>query len=150
MNILGIDYGRKRIGLSFADSDLGVAVPLKPLVNLQEPTFFEALRKILQERRVGALVIGYPLHMDGTPGQRVREVDELVDALEKRFGLTIHKVDERLSTARVEEDFRAVGKKVSKKSGEIDSGAATLILQDFLEQQNVGSGLSKFEVGEDE
>ena len=109
MNFLGIDYGRKRIGLSFADGDLGVAVPLKPLVNLPEPTFFEALRKILQERRVGALVIGYPLHMDGTPGQRVREVDELVNALEKRFGLTIHKVDERLSTSRVEEDFRAVG-----------------------------------------
>ena len=77
-------------------------------------------------------------------------MDEFVNVLEERFGLTIHKVDERLSTVRVEEDFRAVGKKVSKKSGEIDSGAATLILQDFLEQQNVSSGLSKFEVGEDE
>ena len=48
MNVLGIDYGRKRIGLSFADGDVGVAVPVAPLVNLQGAALFEALGKILQ------------------------------------------------------------------------------------------------------
>ena len=150
MNALGIDYGRKRMGLSFADGDIGVAVPVAPLVNLQGPALFEALGKVLQERKVGEIVIGYPLHMDGTPGRRVQEVEEFVNALNNRFRLPIHKVDERLSTARVEADFRAIGKKASKKSGEIDSSAASLILQDFLEQRNVGAGLPEFLEGEDE
>jgi putative Holliday junction resolvase len=150
MNALGIDYGRKRMGLSFADGDIGVAVPVAPLVNLQGPALFEALGKVLQERKVGEIVIGYPLHMDGTPGRRVQEVEEFVNALNNRFGLPIHKVDERLSTARVEADFHAFGKKASKKSGEIDSSAAALILQDFLEQRNVSIGLPEFLEDEDQ
>jgi putative Holliday junction resolvase len=150
MNALGIDYGRKRMGLSFADGDIGVAVPVAPLVNLQGSALFEALGKVLQERKVGEIVIGYPLHMDGTPGRRVQEVEEFINALNNRFGLPIHKVDERLSTVRVKADFRAFGKKTSKKSGEIDSSAASLILQDFLEQRNVGAGLPEFLEGEDE
>jgi putative Holliday junction resolvase len=137
LNFLGIDYGRKRIGLSFADGELGVAVPLNPLLNLQGPDLFQAIGEVLQERRVGELVIGYPLHMDGREGQRTQEVDEFVNALRNRFGLPIHKVDERLSTARVEADFREFGKKPARKSGEVDSGAATLILQDYLEQRGL-------------
>jgi putative Holliday junction resolvase len=121
-----------------------------PLVNLQGSALFEALGKVLQERKVGEIVIGYPLHMDGTPGRRVQEVEEFINALNNRFGLPIHKVDERLSTVRVKADFRAFGKKASKKSGEIDSSAASLILQDFLEQRNVGAGLPEFLEGEDE
>ena len=77
-------------------------------------------------------------------------MEEFVNALNNRFGLPIHKVDERLSTARVEADFRAIGKKASKKSGEIDSSAAALILQDFLEQRNVSAGVPEFLEVEDE
>jgi len=150
MNVLGIDYGRKRIGLSFADGDVGVAVPVAPLVNLQGAALFEALGKILQERKVDEIVIGYPLHMDGTPGRRVQEVEEFVNALNNRFGLSVHKVDERLSTARVEADFHTFGKKVSKKSGEIDSSAAALILQDFLEQRNFSTEVPEFLEFEDD
>jgi len=135
LNFLGIDYGCKRIGLSFADGGLGVAVPLQPLLNLQGPDLFKAIGEVLKERGVGELVVGYPLHMDGREGRRTQEVDEFVNALRNRFGLPIHKVDERLSTARVEADFREFGKKPGRKSGEVDSGAATLILQDYLEQR---------------
>ena len=73
--------------------------------------------------------------MDGKTGKRTEEVDQFVQGLEKRLGLKIHKVDERLSTSKVEADFKTMGKKTSKKSGEIDSSAAALILQDFLGQQ---------------
>ena len=140
MNILGIDYGRKRVGLSFAHGDLGVAVPIDPIVNHNGQELFEAIGNITRERRVAEIVVGYPLHMDGKAGRRTQEVDEFVNGLKKRLGLPVHKFDERLSTSRVKADFRAFGKKTSRKSGQIDSGAATLILQDFLEQREWGSG----------
>lgn len=137
MNYLGIDYGRKRVGLGFADGDLGVAVPIPAIINKQAGEVFERIGHIVQERKVGELVIGYPLHMDGKTGKRTEEVDQFVRGLEKRLGLKVHKVDERLSTSKVEADFKSMGKKTSKKSGEIDSSAAALILQDFLGSQTL-------------
>lgn len=145
MNYLGVDYGRKRIGLSFADGDLGIAVPVPALVNLQAGDAFKEIHKIVEQRRVRELVIGYPLHMDGRQGKRTEEVDQFIRGLAKQVSLPIHKVDERLSTSKVESDFRTMGKKVSKKSGEIDSSAATLILQDFLEQQLLTQGFPEMD-----
>jgi len=137
MNYLGVDYGRKRVGLSFAEGELGIAVPLPAIVNQQAGSIFEKIGQLAKERRIGELVIGYPLHMDGSKGKRTDEVDEFIRGLEKRLNLKVHRVDERLSTSKVESDFKAMGRKVSKKSGEIDSSAATLILQDFLEQNQL-------------
>jgi len=137
MNYLGVDYGRKRVGLSFAEGELGIAVPLPAIVNQQAGSVFEKIGQLAKERRIGELVIGYPLHMDGSKGKRTDEVDEFIRGLEKRLNLKVHRVDERLSTSKVESDFKAMGRKVSKKSGEIDSSAATLILQDFLEQNQL-------------
>jgi len=137
MNYLGVDYGRKRVGLSFAEGELGIAVPLPAIVNQQAGSVFEKIGQLAKERRIGELVIGYPLHMDGRKGKRTDEVDEFIRGLEKRLNLKVHRVDERLSTSKVESDFKAMGRKVSKKSGEIDSSAATLILQDFLEQNQL-------------
>jgi len=137
MNYLGVDYGRKRVGLSFAEGELGIAVPLPAIVNQQAGSIFEEIGQLAKERRIGELVIGYPLHMDGSKGKRTDEVDEFIRGLEKRLNLKVHRVDERLSTSKVESDFKAMGRKVSKKSGEIDSSAATLILQDFLEQNQL-------------
>jgi putative Holliday junction resolvase len=145
MNYLGVDYGRKRVGLSFAEGELGIAVPLPPIVNHQTGAVFDKIGQLAKERKVGELVIGYPLHMDGRKGKRTEEVDEFIRGLEKRLNCKVHRVDERLSTSRVEADFKAIGKKISKKSGEIDSSAATLILQDFLEQHQMTQDFPEME-----
>jgi putative Holliday junction resolvase len=145
MNYLGVDFGRKRIGLSFAEGELGIAVPVPAVVNQQLDLAFEQIQKVITERKVGEIVIGYPLHMDGKQGKRTEEVDQFISGLAKRTSLVIHKVDERLSTSKVESDFKSIGKKVSKKSGEIDSSAATLILQDFMEQQQLTAGFPELD-----
>ncbi len=145
MNYLGVDFGRKRIGLSFAEGELGIAVPVPAVVNQQLDLAFEQIQKVITERKVGEVVIGYPLHMDGKQGKRTEEVDQFISGLAKRTSLVIHKVDERLSTSKVESDFKSIGKKVSKKSGEIDSSAATLILQDFMEQQQLTAGFPELD-----
>ena len=98
-NALGIDYGQRRIGLSFAD-ELGVAFPLDPVPGVEEPSCFDALAVVVSERKPDLFVLGYPLNMDGSVGTRAREVDAFAEELERRFALPVEKVDERLRRTR--------------------------------------------------
>lgn len=137
MNYLGIDWGEKRIGLAFAD-EVGIAVPLPAAVAAAKQDRMAHIEQMITQRRVQALVVGYPLNMDGTVGFKAREVDAFIETLEKRFRLPVHRVDERLSSHSVEQGLKGQKKKPSRKSGEIDSRAAALILQDFIEAQMLG------------
>lgn len=137
MKYLGIDYGEKRIGLAYGD-ELGVAVPVQAAI---ESTLDERLARIeteIRRRSITALVVGYPYNMDGTIGFKAKEVDIFISELEKRFGLPVHRTDERLTTHAVEEGLRATGRNVradrrERATGNVDSRAAALILQDFLD-----------------
>jgi len=134
MHCLGIDYGEKRIGLSFGD-ELGVAMPLEAATQKTKKERLAHIGKIIEQRKITDLVVGYPLNMDGGGGFKAREVDAFIEQLEKRFKLPVHRADERLSTHQARSDLKKIGKKADRKSGEIDSRAATVILQDFLYEQ---------------
>ena len=136
MNYLGIDWGEKRIGLAFADG-IGVAMPLSAAVAVSKKERMRHIETMLTQRKVQELVVGYPLNMNGTVGFKANEVDEFIEELEKRFRLPIHRIDERLSSHSVEQELKGKKKKPSRQSGEIDSRAAALILQDFIEAQHL-------------
>lgn len=137
-NALGIDYGRRRIGLSFAD-ELGIAFPLDAIPGVDESGCFDALVAIVRERKPELLVLGYPYNMDGSMGTRTREVDAFAEELERRFTLPIEKFDERLTTYQAEKDISQAGGARRKNRGEVDSQAATLILRDFLDSRDAAS-----------
>jgi putative Holliday junction resolvase len=140
---LGIDYGEKRIGLSFADA-LRVAMPLPALLVSGESAQVKAVLDVIRTRGVTAVVVGYPLNMDGSAGSRACIVDAFASKLAEASGLPVHKVDERLSSHQVEADLNSWGlggkkktiraRQQARKTGDVDSRAATLILQDFLEE----------------
>jgi putative Holliday junction resolvase len=134
MNFLGIDWGEKRIGLAHGD-DLGIALPLPAAVAPTKKARLQQIAQTIEKRQIDALVVGYPLNMDGSVGFKAKEVDAFVGELETRFRLPVYRVDERLSSHSVEQGLRKEKKKPSRKSGEIDSRAAALILQDFLEER---------------
>ena len=90
------------------------------------------IEKQIKERKVEAIAIGYPLNMDGTVGFKAKEVDVFIEKLENRFHLPVTRVDERLTSHLVEQDYKDRKKKIDPKSGAIDSSAACIILQDFL------------------
>lgn len=131
---LGIDWGEKRIGLAFAD-ELGIALPLPAAVAASKKGRMQQIESTIQEKQVDSLVVGYPLNMDGSVGFKAREVDAFIAGLEKRFRLPVHRVDERLSSHSVEQGLKGQKRKPNRQSGEIDSRAAALILQDFIEEQ---------------
>jgi len=133
MKLLGIDYGEKRIGLSYGD-DLGLASPLPAAVESTKVQRLAHIEGVIREKQVTAIVIGHPINMDGTVGPKAREVEAFVKLLSARFGLPVHLVDERLTSYDVESQLKAKGKKVDRASGVVDSLAATLILQDYFDR----------------
>ena len=146
MRCLGIDYGERRVGLSFGD-EIGVATPLPALDGSDRREGFPDLHRVVTERRITDLVIGYPLNMDGSVGFKAREVDAFIEELERHFNLAIHRVDERLTTEEARARLPKGRDDALRRSGRIDSMAATIILQDFLDQYS-GIGMPTDEMGE--
>lgn len=140
---LGIDYGQKRIGLSYAET-LGVALPLAAVKGASQSSCLDQIESMIRKCGITELVIGYPFHMNGKVGDKVREVEAFIVELRRRFGLPIHRVDERLSTYQARRDTQCFLQKREKclkqriaqrRTGTLDSRAATLILQDYLDQK---------------
>ena len=135
MRCLGIDYGTRRIGLSFGD-ELGVATPLPAIVDAAPEKRWAALTEMIKQRRATDLVLGYPLNMDDTAGPKAKEAEALAVRLREEFKLAVHLVDERLTSYEAESTIAKSKRREVRASGLVDSRAATLILQDFLDQQN--------------
>jgi putative Holliday junction resolvase len=133
MRILGIDYGERRIGLSYGD-ELGVAVPLPAAVDATAEARLARVVATARERRVTEFVVGYPYNMDGTAGFKAREVDAFIAQLTAELPLPVHRVDERLSTRAASEHLSKRRDDELRRSGRIDSMAACVILQDHLNQ----------------
>jgi putative Holliday junction resolvase len=131
MRCLGIDYGTRRIGLSFGD-ELGVATPLPALTDADDGKRWTALGAVVRQRRITDLVVGYPLNMDDSPGFKAKEVEAFAARLRAELGLPVHLVDERLTSYEAESTIAKSRRREVRASGIIDSRAATLILQDFL------------------
>lgn len=133
MRVLGIDYGERRIGLSYGD-DLGVAVPLAAATESERAARLARVIAEAHERRATDLVVGYPYNMDGSVGFKAREVDAFITELTAQLPLPVHRVDERLSTRAASEHLPKKRDDDLRRSGKIDSMAACMILQDYLNQ----------------
>jgi putative Holliday junction resolvase len=79
-------------------------------------------------------VLGHPLNMDETEGFKAKEVDAFAARLKAEFTLPVHLVDERLTSYEAESSIPKSKRREVRASGLIDSRAATIILQDFLEE----------------
>ena len=134
MRCLGIDYGTKRVGLAHGD-DVGVATPLPALIDADATARWTKLGEVIKQRRITDLVLGYPYNMDGSVGFKAKEVDAFAERLKKEFGLPVHLVDETLTSYSAEATIAKKNRRNVRDSGLVDSRAACLILQDFLDQK---------------
>jgi len=142
MNYLGIDYGRKRIGLSFGDNDLRIAVPITPIIVRSDADTLIQLQLVINQRKVNEIIIGYPYNLDGSVSDTAREVDRFISLLEARFSLPVHRIDEQLTSYQasssndifLKKSQKSLKKRIEKRrSATLDSQSAALILQDFLD-----------------
>ncbi len=134
MRFLGIDYGTRRIGLATGD-ELGIATPLPALIEPELASRRRALAALVRQRRVDELVLGYPLNMDGSAGFKAKEMEALAVELRAELGLPVHLVDERLTSHMAETGMNQKQLREIRAKGIIDSRAAAVILQDYLDQR---------------
>ena len=132
MRCLGIDHGARRIGLSYGD-ELGVATPLPALIEADEGRRWAALLAMVAQRRITDIVLGHPLNMDDSAGPKAKEAEAFAARLRVATGLPVHLIDERLTSYEAESTIAKSKRRDVRASGIIDSRAATIILQDFLD-----------------
>jgi putative holliday junction resolvase len=133
--LAGLDLGEKTIGVAVSDSLRMVGSPLETLRRTKFTADLERLFAILDERRIGALVVGLPLNMDGTEGPRCQSNRAFARNLLTRRDLPLLFWDERLSTAAVTRMMIDEHDLTRKRQAQaVDKLAAAWILQGALER----------------
>ncbi len=132
--VLAMDYGRRRIGLAISDELRLTARPLATLVRTNRRDDLRRLRAIVSEHNVAMIVVGHPVHLDGTAGEMAEEAERFAARIAKDFGLPVEMLDERLTSWAAKETL-AETRPRSKKERSLDEVAAAVILREYLERE---------------
>ena len=133
MRYLSVDLGDKRTGIAIGDALTGIVTPLDVVNTSSEAERFRRLRDLIEWEGPGALVVGWPLNMDGSVGPNAQKCKAFADKLSKATRLPVHLYDERLSSAVADEQMAMSGLTHKQKKARRDAMAAANILRGFLE-----------------
>lgn len=135
VSALGLDVGRKRIGVAGCDGTGLIATGLMTIERHSLEQVLTQLQALIVERQVQVLVIGLPYSMDGSLGFQAKQVQKFARALTKALQLPVEYVDERLTSVQAEQLMQAQGISPSRNKALIDRKAASLILQQWLDER---------------
>ncbi len=133
---MGLDYGTKTVGVALSDELLLTAQPYETIVREKANKLRKTLARIeeiIAEMDVKEIVLGYPKNMNNTVGERAAATDEFREMLERRTGLPVILVDERLTTVEADRILEETGVAFSGRKEHIDKMAAAIILQTYLD-----------------
>ncbi len=139
--LLGLDYGRKRIGIAVS-TPLGTVHPRKRLERETLAEDLAALCALVEETGASAIVIGLPHHMDGKTSDMEREVRAFAAALGAACGLAVFGGDERLTTEAAESALRQTSKGWRDRKARRDSAAACIVLKDYIDAPTRGERIA--------
>ena len=131
--LMGIDPGKKRVGIALSDENKVVATPYKVLLKENYETFLKDIVKIIHENSIKGIIIGNPINMDGTPSKSSQSAKDLAINLSKNISEPITMWDERLSSQGAFNLASNLDINTSKKLKKIDQNAAAFILQGALD-----------------
>ena len=132
--VLGIDYGSERVGLSLSDPLGIIAQPIDALKN--DSALFVQLQQLSIREQVKLIVVGMPLNLKGQIAQKAKKVQKFIEQLKANLDVEVVAWDERFTTTIAHKTMISMGtkrKERQKKDGRIDSMAAAIILQGFLD-----------------
>lgn len=134
--ILGIDPGKKNIGISISDPNQKIATPLKIIFMKKFKKFIEDLNRVIMDYEIKGIVVGNPINMDGSLGPRSQSAKDFAQNISKITNLPITLWDERLSSEGAFNLMDELDVNSSKKSKMLDQHAAAFILQGYLDFLN--------------
>lgn len=142
MRFVGVDYGKKRIGLAISDATAFLARPWQVVpVPDPDPEFAATMiadffpRLMSEDDGVDGIVIGLPRRLDGSDTDQTADVRSFAKMLEVITGIDVFLVDERLTSVEAEAQLATREKDWKKRKQQIDAVAAAIILQDFLDSR---------------
>jgi putative Holliday junction resolvase len=149
--ILAIDYGKKRLGLALSDEHGVTSRPFAIWTRINRRRDLARLRELVRQHAVRRIVVGLPLHLDGTPSEMSEEAKGFAARVEKALGIRVEMTDERLSSWEAERTVAAnqstasshrAGKQPAgrKRQTSFDDVAAAVILRDYLDRTRPQAG----------
>ena len=134
--LMGLDFGSKTVGVALSDPTGLIASPLEIIEREREDKLrktYARIEELIEEYKVTKIVLGLPLNMDSSEGDRVKKTQEFKEALERRTGLEIVLWDERLSTVEAHDIMTEAGVKGIDRKRYVDKIAASIILQGYMD-----------------
>ena len=130
---LGIDYGKRRIGVAISDRTNKIALGLEVIINNDLDRSIFQINKIIDENDISTAVVGLPLGLKNVVTNQTEETLNFIDKLEQLVKINIEKYDERF-TSKIADKYLLNKKR--KKAGDRDIKSAQIILQDYLDKIN--------------
>ena len=137
--LMGIDPGRKRVGIAISDENKIIATPYTTIIKNKYSDFIKEIIKIVDENHIRGIVVGNPINMDGTASQSSQSAKDLAISLSKDVTENVTLWDERLSSQGAFNLSNDLGSNTSKKVSKLDENSAQFILQgalDYLTRKN--------------
>lgn len=132
MKILAVDLGRVRTGVAVSDLTGLIASPVGTITERDTEKLADMIAGMAKEHGVSEIVVGHPRNMDGTRGESARIAEDFAELLAKKTGLPVKLWDERLTTMSAIGILNETNVRGRKRKEVVDTVAATLILQDYL------------------
>jgi putative Holliday junction resolvase len=130
--VIGLDHGSRRVGVAVGDTETGMAFARPAIQRRAGSVDLDAIAALARHEGADRIVLGLPRNMDGSEGPQAAAARAFGERL-VGIGLAVAYVDERLTSWEAGERLVATGRKPSRSSGELDSAAARLILQEYLD-----------------
>jgi putative Holliday junction resolvase len=137
MRILALDYGSKRIGVALSDPTGTLARPLPFVPAKGDPKLAREIAGLATREGVELILLGLPRNMNGTEGESAALVQAFAQALRQATAIPLRLVDERLSTVQASRQLREAGRDSRSQRGRIDSEAAAVLLQGYLDARSL-------------
>ena len=137
--LMGIDPGRKRIGVAISDENKIIATPYTTIIKNKYSDFVKEIIKVVEENQIKGIIIGNPINMDGTTSQSSQSAKDLAINLSKDVTENVTLWDERLSSQGAFNLSNDLASNTSKKVSKLDENSAQFILQgalDYLSKEN--------------
>ncbi len=131
--LLGIDPGKKNIGLAICDENKAVATPFKTLIKNNFESIFKEIDKIIQENEIKGIVIGNPVNMDGSLGRSAQSSMDFAKNLSRNITIPITLWDERLSSECAFKMTKDLNTNVTNQIKNLDKNSAAFILQGAID-----------------
>jgi putative holliday junction resolvase len=132
MAVLALDVGTKRIGVAVADAAGIFALPLTVVERTNLRADLQRIVELAAEYSATEIVVGDPVTLSGRRGPAAEKIDRFVEQLQRVFTGTIHRVDERMTTAQATKTLIAADVRRDKRKDVVDKMAAALILETYL------------------